>query len=401
MNQNNERNQFLNKNSYVKPTRYNHSGKCYMCHCDIKNDVGVNNQRLCKLCDEINNYKRTELCNLNKRIALVTGGRIKIGYETSLKLLRSGAYVIVTSRFPVDAANRYIKENDFENWGDRLKIYKVDFRNILQVERLTDFLSKRLPYLDIIINNAAQTIKRPSGFYNHLKEIEERPYESLPEKIRQLIYEDNFNIDFFDLQNNIDALGINKLINVKVVTENSATDFPEGKFDKDGQQIDERKHNSWVAKADEVGTVELLEVHIVNSMVPFMLNTQLKSLLIKSPNKDKYIVNVSAMEGKYNRKNKNIFHAHTNMAKASLNMMTRTCGEDYARSGIYMNSVDTGWITDENPGYIIAKNKAKGITPPIDEIDGAARVCDPIFNSINTGKVSFGYFFKDFHKTNW
>ena len=118
-------------------------------------------------------------------------------------------------------------------------------------------------------------------------------------------------------------------------------------FDGHGQPKDYRSQNSWTSKLEEVSTLELLETQLVNVTSPFIINGKLKELLIKSPHERKFIVNVSAMEGQFNRKNKTCFHPHTNMAKASLNMMTRTSAQDFAKDGIFMNSIDTGWITEE------------------------------------------------------
>ena len=125
---------------------------------------------------------------------------------------------------------------------------------------------------------------------------------------------------------------------------------------------------------------ELLEVFTVNMMAPFILSTQLKPLMSKNnpQNTPRFIVNVSAMEGVFHRKNKNSTHAHTNMAKAALNMMTRTAGKHYALSNIYMTAADTGWVTDENP-YLIQR---KTFVCPLDEIDGAMRVLDPIYTGL-------------------
>ena len=94
----------------------------------------------------------------------------------------------------------------------------------------------------------------------------------------------------------------------------------------------------------EVPIQELLQVLAINSVGPFILTSQLKPMLVKSPNESKFVVNVSAMEGQFSRIHKGHHHPHTNMAKAALNMMTRTCGLEFEMDGIYMTSVDTGII---------------------------------------------------------
>jgi NAD(P)-dependent dehydrogenase (short-subunit alcohol dehydrogenase family) len=178
--------------------------------------------------------------------------------------------------------------------------------------------------------------------------------------------------------------------------------FPWGELDKDRQQIDLRPQNSWVLKLDEVDTLELLEVHLVNSIAPFLLNAQLKPLLLQSPHARKFIINVSAMEGQFNREYKTPFHPHTNMAKAALNMLTRTSAQDYANNQLFMNSVDTGWITEENPHPKKKRKKQHGFVTPLDEIDGMARIYDPIVQGLEKPETPlFGHFLKDYQPYPW
>src|SRR5439155_14869643 len=125
--------------------------------------------------------------------------------------------------------------------------------------------------------------------------------------------------------------------------------FPLGKLDADLQQVDKRLVNSWRLTLAEVQTAEMLEVHLVNAVAPFILCGKLKGLMERDRREPGHIVNVSAMEGSFSRGTKTDKHPHTNMAKAALNMMTLTSAGDYARSNIYMNAVDTGWVTDEDP----------------------------------------------------
>jgi len=178
--------------------------------------------------------------------------------------------------------------------------------------------------------------------------------------------------------------------------------FPAGQLDQDSQQVDLRTMNSWRLPLADVPTVELLEVHLVNAVAPFILNARLKPLMMRVPTRDKHIVNVSAMEGIFYRAYKTDKHPHTNMAKAALNMMTRTSAQDYAVDGIHMNSVDTGWITDEDPADIAARKREElGFHPPLDLIDAAARICDPIFAGLLSGEHLWGNFLKDYQIANW
>jgi NAD(P)-dependent dehydrogenase (short-subunit alcohol dehydrogenase family) len=177
--------------------------------------------------------------------------------------------------------------------------------------------------------------------------------------------------------------------------------FPAGRYDEDRQQVDLREINSWRLRLHEVETPELLEVQLVNAIAPFILNARLKPLLARTPGRHKHIVNVSAMEGQFYRATKTDKHPHTNMAKAALNMMTRTSAPDYVQDGIHMNAVDTGWVTDEDPISHAARKAEQGFAPPLDIIDGAARIVDPIFVGHLTGNPVWGQFLKDYKPAPW
>ena len=145
---------------------------------------------LCLKCGELNFAKRNQTANLHGLFALVTGARVKIGYAVTLRFLRAGAAVIATTRFARDAARRYAKEADFCEWCDRLQVYELDLRYIAGVERFAEHVVCCYPRLDIIVNNAAQTIRRPPAFYQHLMDFEALPFEALPAEIQPRCWRD-------------------------------------------------------------------------------------------------------------------------------------------------------------------------------------------------------------------
>ncbi len=376
---------------------------------------------LCPECAELNWAKRNQTFALTGRYALVTGGRVKIGYQAALKLLRAGAHVVVITRFPRDGARRFLEEADSGDWRDRLTLHGADLRDTPAVESLADHLLATLPRLDFVLNNACQTVRRPPGFYAHLMEGERRLAKALPttakallqshEALRHDIDEPTGELltpDSFDslaaklVSGGADAAELSQLVLTDEDRQGGESLFPTGHYDHDQQQIDLRDINSWRLRLAEVSTVELLEVQLVNAVAPFILNARLKPLMTRFPSRDKHIVNVSAMEGVFYRAYKTDKHPHTNMAKAALNMMTRTSAQDYAADGIHMNAVDTGWITDEDPAHIAERKKEElGFHPPLDIVDAAARICAPIFDGLITGEHVWGKFLKDYKVSPW
>jgi NAD(P)-dependent dehydrogenase (short-subunit alcohol dehydrogenase family) len=392
---------------------------CYVCK---KPFVTVHRyyDSMCKECGDFNYSKREQTADLDGCYALVTGARVKIGYQAALKLLRAGAHVVVTTRFPVDAAERYAKERDFLAFRERLDIHGLDLRHTPSVELFARYLLERLPRLDYILNNACQTVRRPAGFFHHLLSREAEPLAALPDALRGVLAsQDELRRAMETSRSHVPGALIaasakstpgEGLLHSAALSQRRYLDedfrggedlFPDGRYDEDRQQIDLRAVNSWRLRLHEVETPELLEVHLVNAIAPYILNARLKPLMLRTPGRHKHIVNVSAMEGQFYRTTKTDKHPHTNMAKAALNMMTRTSAPDFVKDGIHMNAVDTGWVTDEDPAVHAARKAELGFAPPLDIIDGAARIVDPIFVGQLTGTHLWGQFLKDYKPAPW
>lgn len=374
---------------------------CYICKQRYTR-VDAFYHQLCPDCAARSHAKRDARTDLTGRRALLTGGRAKIGMYIALRLLRDGAHTTITTRFPHDAVRRFTAMEDSADWLHRLRVVGIDLRDPGQVMALADDVAAQGP-LDILINNAAQTVRRSAGAYSALMEGESAP---LPAGPRPELVTFSSGVQRHPtaltaaLAPEVTAADVAEL----ALVAGSAT--PERiargvAIDAGGLVPDLAHTNSWVQTVGEVDTTELLEVQLCNSVAPFVLVSRLRPALAASGARRKYVVNVSAMEGQFSRGYKGPGHPHTNMAKAALNMLTRTSAKEmFEADRILMTAVDTGWITDERPHYTKIRLAEEGFHAPLDLVDGAARVYDPIVRGEH-GDDLFGCFLKDYEPSPW
>ena len=395
---------------------------CYVCKEEFT-QLHFFYDAMCPKCAALNYSKRFQTAPLHGQIALITGSRLKIGYQAALMMLRAGAHVIATTRFPIDSALRYSREEDFGAWNNRLHIYGLDLRHTPSVELFCNYIEQKYKRLDLLINNAAQTVRRPPGFYAHLMANEALNIQDMPTQVQALLapfetckkhitttFPSNATdaVPALAWNGKVQGIGLSasaQLSQLPYVHDHALPIekiFPINKLDADLQQVDLRKTNSWRLSLGEIQTSEMIELQLVNAIAPFVLCNKLSGMMKQQNTGQKHIVNVSAMEGKFHRYTKTDKHPHTNMAKAALNMLTHTSASGLAKYGIYMNAVDTGWVTDEDPFVHSSRKKEElDFQPPLDIVDGAARVCDPFFHGIQTGIHWCGKFLKDYFPVDW
>ena len=417
---------------------------CYIC----KKKLGTNNiskfyGSMCQKCGDYNYSFRTMQLDFKGRIAVVTGGRIKIGFYIVKKLLSYGCQVITTSRFPNDTLNKYKEDPDYDLWKNNLIIYPIDFRLFQSTVKFVNYIKDNFSHIDFLINNAAQTVRRNTEYYEYL----------LPIEIKKLPKEDDNKIiknEYLELKKELSGKLIKEegsgplkkeeitkkyekkhilksLVSllkknndpeteellplsvitsqIKIMEENEQSRIYI--MGNDGQPYDFTKgKNSWNLELDEISFQEFTEVQIINAWTPYYLCAKLKPMMMKSPFADKYIVNVTAVEGIFNHF-KRTTHVHTNMAKAALNMLTRTCGKYLEKDKIYMTCVDTGWVSHMNEMNKVIEGDNKDYSEnemanvPLDELDGAMRVLHPIIEGIKNKNYFVGILLKDYVKSKW
>ncbi len=374
---------------------------CYTCKQRFT-DVDAFYHQLCPRCAARNRGRRTARADLAGRRALLTGGRAKIGMHLALRLLRDGAETTITTRFPGDAVRRFSSMPDRDDWLYRLRIVGVDLRDPAQVIALADNVAEQ-GHLDILINNAAQTVRRSPDAYAALIAAEST---GLPEGPRPEVVELGHARAVHPpalSAGRPPAFTAHALTALALMSGSASLDrvADQTAIDAGGLVPDLDDVNSWTRQVEQVDAVELLEVQLCNSVAPFILISRLRSSMAASPARRTYVVNVSAMEGQFGRGYKGPGHPHTNMAKAALNMLTRTSAQEmFETDRILMTAVDTGWITDERPHPLKARLHQEGFHAPLDLVDGAARVYDPIVRG-EQGEDLCGCFLKDYEPAAW
>ncbi|MFF4685700.1 SDR family NAD(P)-dependent oxidoreductase [Streptomyces sp. NPDC001307] len=380
---------------------------CYICKSRYV-EVDYFYHQLCQKCAAENRAKRDARADLTGKRALLTGGRAKIGMYIALRLLRDGAHTTITTRFPKDAIRRFKAMEDSADWIHRLEVVGIDLRDPAQAVALAEQVAAAGP-LDILINNATQTVRRLPSAYAALVEGESAPLPAGELPAHHVI--GAFNSGAVDgiaaLPVGTGGLDAQKVADLALVAGNAsvARHLDGTAIDAGGLVPDVVDTNTWVQTIDQISPVELLETQLCNYTSPFILISALRPAMADAAKKAAsgraYVVNVSAMEGVFSRGYKGAGHPNTNAAKAAMNMVTRTSAEEmFQTDGILMTSVDTGWITDERPHYDKLRLAEAGFHAPLDLVDGAARVYDPVVRG-EAGEDLYGVFLKDYAPGKW
>ncbi|MFD8970852.1 SDR family NAD(P)-dependent oxidoreductase [Streptomyces sp. NPDC059593] len=383
---------------------------CYVCKTRFV-EVDYFYHQLCQPCAALNRAKRDASADLAGKRALLTGGRAKIGMYIALRLLRDGAHTTITTRFPKDAIRRFKAMDDSADWMHRLEVVGIDLRDPAQAVALADQMAEAGP-LDILINNATQTVRRLPSAYAALVDGESAalPAGELP--AHHVIGAFNSGavgelVGGSSLPAGVSGLEAQQVADLALVAGNAtiAKHLDGTAIDAGGLVPDVVESNTWVQSIEQISPVELLETQLCNYTAPFILISKLRPAMAEAAKKAAsgraYVVNVSAMEGVFSRGYKGAGHPNTNAAKAAMNMVTRTSGQEmFETDGILMTSVDTGWITDERPHFDKLRLAEEGFHAPLDLVDGAARVYDPVVRG-EAGEDLYGCFLKDYAPANW
>ncbi|KAJ5860925.1 uncharacterized protein N7529_008235 [Penicillium soppii] len=384
-----------------EPRKFSEKMRCYICRYVFSaSEAHELYPSLCRQCGMFNvgcaQLSLPDRLNLTGKFALITGGRINLGYSTALRLLRCGANVIVSSRYPADAAARYAKETDFSQWGSRLKVVGADFRTAKDAFRLVHIVKNLLcawegenkfenqRRLDILINNAAQTLTDPIKAEVEAIAREEQLKDHTATKLLLASTSDSYKPRVRGgLQSSwISSIesGKTKLYIENDAKNNQAEIQNTHKGLRTTNDADPAK-SSWVQSLSEIPYEDLISAHSVNAFVPLILCRELLKNMGSEPPHSKhqphgYIVNVSSREGILedvpHSRSKAGHHVHTNMSKAAINMITETEAQTAWKSRrVAMNTVDPGYMSAA-PEY----QRDEGC--PIGFEDGAARVLWPI-----------------------
>lgn len=357
---------------------YNYLKKCYICDNYFNKNlkfIGYNNH--CLDCSKMCYLYKIEKTNLTNFTVLITGIRVKIGYFTTLRILRNGGNVIGTTRYPSLAVNNYSKEKDYEDWKNRLKIIKCDFTILESVNVFLDLI--REEKINCFINMAFKTVSKTDYYENKINELEGNMTKNI------YIENNNSNLDLIKINNKIGVHYLN-LENIKI-NDNSKNsnnnDLINGKSEedidnfinnyKDVKDIDFKVKNSeWNKKLEDLERVNIVECMAINQLVPTLIIKELKPKLI-SP---KFIIHVTSLEGQFNT-NKTDKHPHTNMCKAAMNMLIKTLENDPDKN-LNIYSIDPGYVSG-----ISESDKEFSVSLE----DSASRVTFPIFMFFNNKKV--------------
>ena len=297
--------------------------RCYGCDKIVKKTHG-NYIFSCIKCGKMFEKYRYFYTSQKDKIAVVTGARTKLGHQICLKLLRAGATVIGTTRYPEKAVSIYKSYPDFPVWSSRLSIHALDFDIDNMNKSILNFIEGlAIERVDILVNCAAQTIR------SREKNVADIPSQS----------------------------DTNRYGDPKYTTETEI--------------------NSWNMKIGDYTQHEMEELFRINSVGPVLLTQALMPLLQKA--KKPYLINVHAKEGLFDVC-KTESHIHTNMSKASLAMFTRCMARARSRNKVSVHGCDPGWISIDE--YDLGESP--WIVPPLDEIDGAARILFPLWKNLNS-----------------